>query len=299
MCQLVDENTVIYDHVNNLEMGKEGVEERLEVLPSSVRDLLGLAGDPTDSIPGVPGIGSKTAARLLKDYGSIEGVYENLGHIKNAKVREALEKHRDQAMLSRDLATLHDTVPFEWSIEGLEYHGADIKELVAVLKELEFSKLLKEFSEKSPDAHQGKTGFKAVETDGELSSLLEEARAKGVMAIAIEPFAKGPMEGAISAGIALSEEAVYCIAVSLAAQAFLKACLSDSRIKKHTDNSKLLHSYALQNGFELAGLSIDTSLPLSLTVFFRPRRTCPSAGGAHKAQDGAKNDICDAFLKKL
>ncbi|MEK7679944.1 MAG: 5'-3' exonuclease H3TH domain-containing protein, partial [Deltaproteobacteria bacterium] len=153
MCQLVDENTVIYDYVNNREMGKEGVEERLGVAPCSVRDLLGLAGDPTDSIPGVPGIGSKTAARLLKDYGSIEGVYENLGHIKNEKVHGALEKHREQAMLSRDLATLHDTVPFEWSIEGLEYRGANLKELIGLLKELEFGKLLKEFSEKGAEAH--------------------------------------------------------------------------------------------------------------------------------------------------
>lgn len=301
MCQLVDENTVIYDYVNNREMGKEGVEERLGVLPSSVRDLLGLAGDPTDSIPGVPGIGSKTAARLLKDYGSIEGVYENLGHIKNAKVREALEKHRDQAMLSRDLATLHDTVPFEWSIEGLEYHGADIKELVAVLKELEFGKLLKEFSEKSLEAHAGKPGFKMIETDGELSSLLDEARAKGVMAIA---FAKGPVQGAVSAGIALSEEAVYCIAGGLSAGAFLKACLSDSRMKKHTDNSKLLHSYALQNGFELAGLSIDTSLasyvldPSSSGHTIEDLALQQSGAVIREAEDGDKHGLCDALSQK-
>ncbi|MBI5238365.1 MAG: DNA polymerase I [Deltaproteobacteria bacterium] len=260
MCQLVDENTVIFDYVNNREFGEEGVEERLGVAPSSVRDLLGLAGDPTDNIPGVPGIGSKTAVRLLKDYGSIEGVYENLGRIKNEKVQGALKNHRDQAMLSRDLATLHDTVPFEWSIEGLEYRGANLKELTGLFKELEFGKLLKEFSENGPDAGAAKTGFKTIETDGELSSLLAEARAKGILAIAIEQFGKGPMEGVISAGIALSEENVYCIAGNLSAKPFLKASLSDSRIKKHTDNSKLLHSYALQNGFELAGVSIDTSL---------------------------------------
>lgn len=304
MCQLVDENTVIYDYVNNRELGKEGVEERLGVLPSTVRDLLGLAGDPTDSIPGVPGIGSKTAARLLKDYGSIEGVYENLGRIKNEKVRVALEKHREQAMLSRDLATLHDTVPFEWSIEGLEYHGADIKELMAVLKELEFGKLLKEFSEKSPEAHAGKSGFKTIETDGELSSLLAEAKAKGVMAIAIEPVAKGPTEGAVFAGIALSEEAVYCIAGGLSAQAFLKACLSDSRVKKHTDNSKLLHTYALQNGFELAGVSIDTSLasyvldPSSSGHTIEDLALQLNGAVIRQAQDGDKGSLCERLSQK-
>ncbi|MBI5810536.1 MAG: DNA polymerase I, partial [Deltaproteobacteria bacterium] len=145
MYQLVNGNTVIFDYLRGKEDGEKDVEEKFGVGPSLISDLIGLAGDASDGIPGVTGIGFKTAAKLLKEYGSIEGVYGNIDGIKG-KMRENLIKDKDRAFLSKELATLHTEVPFEWSLDGFQYVGPDYKELIPLLRELEFEKILKEIS---------------------------------------------------------------------------------------------------------------------------------------------------------
>ena len=124
---------VIYD--------AEGVKEKYGVYPGQIVDYLALKGDASDNIPGVPGIGEKTAASLIGEYGSLEGVYEHLEDIRGARARKALEEHRESALLSRELAVMRRDVPLGEGAEEWEMRPWDERELRRVFDSLEFVKL--------------------------------------------------------------------------------------------------------------------------------------------------------------
>jgi DNA polymerase-1 len=118
------------------------VETKFGVPPSQLRDLLALTGDTSDNIPGVPSVGPKTAADLLREYKTIEGIYANVGAIKRAKLKENLQQHETDARISQVLVTLKHDVPFDWDKEGLRYGGANVAELRRLMMELELTRLL-------------------------------------------------------------------------------------------------------------------------------------------------------------
>lgn len=142
--QVVDENThVILTHKGISQTtvyDRQAVKERYDVGPIQIVDIKGLMGDTSDNIPGVPGIGEKTAIKLISQYGSIAGVYENIADLKG-KMRENLEANQDLAFLSRKLAEIDTAapLPLEWPPARLERND---KELYAMFKELEFHSLL-------------------------------------------------------------------------------------------------------------------------------------------------------------
>ncbi len=127
---------VIYD--------AEGVKEKYGVFPGQIVDYLALKGDASDNIPGVPGIGEKTAAALIGEYGSLEGVYRHLEEVKAARARRALEEHRESALMSRELATMRRDVPLPLegdAVEGWEIKPWDEEEVRRLFDSLEFVKL--------------------------------------------------------------------------------------------------------------------------------------------------------------
>src|SRR5262249_30751549 len=126
--------------------GPAEVETKFGVRPSQLRDLLALMGDTSDNVPGVPSVGPKTAADLLKEYGTIEGIYENVDTIKRAKLKEMLKLHEADARISQELVTLKHDVPVRWDPEELRYGGADLDELKRLFLELEFTRLLDQIS---------------------------------------------------------------------------------------------------------------------------------------------------------
>jgi len=115
--------------------------------PIKIIDLKALAGDSSDNIPGVRGIGDKTALKLLTEYGSLEGIYENIESIKG-KTREKLETDRDNAFMSKEIATIFRDVPLDITFEEIKYQGANAEELSTIYEELEFYSLLKNFERK-------------------------------------------------------------------------------------------------------------------------------------------------------
>jgi len=125
------------------EYDERKVMERYGLLPDQIIDLKGLMGDASDNIPGVPGIGEKTALKLLKEYGSVEKVLEHASEIKGNKLRERLIEYADQALFSKKLATICKDVPIEFHIEEDRYEIPDYDKLVAVMEDLEFKSLLK------------------------------------------------------------------------------------------------------------------------------------------------------------
>ncbi|HCX03296.1 MAG TPA: DNA polymerase I [Clostridiales bacterium] len=148
--QLIDKGvTVILTKTgvtNIVEYNEEKMEEEYGITPEQFIDLKALMGDSSDNIPGVYGIGEKTGLKLLKKYGSLDGVYENIDEIKG-KMKEKLEKEKNQAYLSYTLAKIIKNLPLDYDIDYFKYVEADKKELMDLYDEYEFRKLKDRFKE--------------------------------------------------------------------------------------------------------------------------------------------------------
>jgi DNA polymerase-1 len=119
------------------------VEARWGVRPEQWADLKGLTGDPSDNLPGVPGVGEKTAVQLLQQYGSLEILLERVAEVRNPRVRQALESFADQARLSRRLAVLRTDLPLEFDLAALRRYSLDTRRLEEVFRKYQFTSLLR------------------------------------------------------------------------------------------------------------------------------------------------------------
>jgi DNA polymerase-1 len=128
------------------------VAERWGVPPERVPDVLGLMGDAIDNIPGVPGVGEVTAQKLMRQFGSLERLYESLALVSGPKLRETLARYRDQAFLSRQLARLDAAVPLELDLERFRVRDPDWERLRALWTELEFQSLLRQLPPRPVEA---------------------------------------------------------------------------------------------------------------------------------------------------
>lgn len=128
------------------EFNRVTIIEEYGITPEQLIDLKGLMGDQSDNIPGVPGIGEKTGLKLLKEYGTIENVYENLDNITAKRLKENLIEHKDLAFLSRRLGEIVTHVPIDMEIEDLKIEEPDWEKLMKMYENLEFNSLIKKFS---------------------------------------------------------------------------------------------------------------------------------------------------------
>ena len=119
-------------------LGIEEVKEKYGIPPEHVIDFLGLKGDASDNIPGVPKVGDKTAISLLQEYDSLENILEHVEDIKKKSIKATLKEYGEQGLLSKKLATIHTEVPLEWTEKLLEMEHCDLEALLALMKELEF-----------------------------------------------------------------------------------------------------------------------------------------------------------------
>src|SRR5437868_7127612 len=144
LMQLVRDGQVeMLDTVKNRRISSEQVIERFGVPPQKVVDVQALVGDSIDNVPGVPGIGVKTAAKLIAEFGDLETLLGRANEVKQPKCREALIEYAGKARLSARLVTLDDHVPLDHEITEFAVHDPDPKELLPFLRSLEFSNLLR------------------------------------------------------------------------------------------------------------------------------------------------------------
>ncbi len=290
MYQLVDENVVILDYISGREYGPEGVEEKFGVRPGQIRELIGLAGDSSDNIPGIPGVGLKTAAKLLKQFGSIEQIYERIGEVKGEKLREKLVEHKDRALLSRELATLHAQVPLDAPLDSLEYTGPDFTALEPLLNELEFRKILSDMLPEMP--REVEKGEFSVVADEEalkrLAESLKAAKRASVMAGMTEESFGGRF---LWLAVATEPEMGYYIPADapggLTAKAVarhLKAFLEDGAVAKETNNSKALYLCFFPLGVTVRGVATDTSLASYVLNPSKPSHTIEALCYEHLSQ---------------
>src|SRR5579871_4169745 len=162
LMQLVTDKVVMYDTMKDRRIGIPEVIEKFGVPPEKVVEVQALAGDSTDNVPGVPGIGVKTAAQLIIEYGDLETLLKRAGEIKQPKRREALIENAEKARISRQLVLLDDKVKLDVPLNELAVHEPDAHKLIAFLKAMEFSTLTRrvaEYSQIDPadvQADQGK-----------------------------------------------------------------------------------------------------------------------------------------------
>src|SRR6202047_3198822 len=164
LMQLVTDCVTMYDTMKDRRIGIAEVIEEFGVPPEKVVEVQALAGDSTDNVPGVPGIGIKTAAQLIVEYGDLETLLLRAGEIKQPKRREALIENAEKARISRQLVLLDDKVKLDVPLDELAVHEPDARKLIAFLKAMEFSTLTRrvaEYSQIDPADLEGDAGMKS------------------------------------------------------------------------------------------------------------------------------------------
>ncbi|GLQ28556.1 DNA polymerase I [Sulfitobacter pacificus] len=147
LMQLVGDGVEMLDAMKNNRIDREGVFAKFGVYPERVVDVQALAGDSVDNVPGAPGIGIKTAALLINEYGDLDGLLERAGEIKQPKRRQTLIDNEEQIRLSRRLVQLDENTPLDFTIDDLEVRDPDPETLLGFLAEMEFRTLTKRIAD--------------------------------------------------------------------------------------------------------------------------------------------------------
>jgi DNA polymerase-1 len=167
LMQLVTDKVTMFDTMKDRRIGIAEVIEKFGVPPEKVVEVQALAGDSTDNVPGVPGIGIKTAAQLIVEYGDLETLLARAGEIKQPKRREALLENAEKARISRKLVLLDDQVALDTPLDELAVHEPDARKLIAFLKAMEFSTLTRrvaDYSQIDPSDVEADAGNKSGST---------------------------------------------------------------------------------------------------------------------------------------
>ena len=270
--QLVSPRIQVYDTMKEKRFGVEEVIERFGVSPEQVVEVMGLSGDAIDNIPGVPGIGEKTAIQLIKTYGSIENLLIHVEEIHQKKLKENLKTHGDLARLSRQLATIHTNVPVNYRLKDFSLSPPDLNHLKEIFKELEFNKLLKELFEKKRSESTTRD-YRLITDRNELLALLEDLRKAASFSIDLETTSPYPMWADL-VGISLSYAPHQAFYIPLGHQGKektrqlplrevleeLRPILEDGEIKKVGQNIKYDWIVLKRYGIHLQGIDGDTMI---------------------------------------
>jgi DNA polymerase-1 len=277
--QLVGPDITVYDTLKEKVYGPKEVEERFGVPPESVIEILGLMGDASDNIPGVPGIGEKTARTLIQEYGTIENLLARTQSITRPKLRQSLLENAHLARLSRELARLHDDLPIRIDYDALKLKGPDNASLLALLRELEFPSLLKYVSQE-PEKEKR---YETVIDEAVLQALTRALSAAGEFCFDTETTSPDPMQAEL-VGISFSvkpHEAYYLplrhaypdapkqIALDHAL-AVLNPVFADAAVRKIGQNMKYDLVVMGHYGMTVKGIYFDTMIASYLLNPGRP-----------------------------
>jgi len=177
MLQLVTEQVKVLNPTkDNLVLDRTKVEETLGVPPERVIDVMALRGDSIDNIPGAPGIGDKGSVELIQQFGNVEAALDRASEVKRKTYRESLENNRDAVLLSKELVTIHCSVPIELNLDEMRTQQPDVSACRALFTELEFTTLLKELA---PAELSRPVDYVMDPTEEDIAEFLTAARAKG------------------------------------------------------------------------------------------------------------------------
>lgn len=268
--QLISDEITMWDTMKNKRLGPAEVKEKLGLEPEMMVDYQALTGDSTDNIPGIPGVGPKTAVKLLLQHGNLKEVLAAASDMKKSKLRQNLLEHKDLAWLSRDLVRLAQDAPLEFDPEDYKFRKPDPQVLTPVLAKLEFSRLINEFA---TPAQEAKTDYRMVLEPAELDGLVAKAREKGYLALDTETTSVEAMRARL-VGISLSAEPGEAVYIPLGhnlhlgeKQAnkkaffdYLRPVLADENLAKVGQNLKYDLTVLKRAGLDVKGVSFDTML---------------------------------------
>ncbi|HEY0797153.1 MAG TPA: DNA polymerase I [Acidisarcina sp.] len=177
MLQLVTEQVKVLNPMkDNLILDREKVIDTLGVPPERVVDVMALRGDSIDNIPGAPGVGDKGSVELIRQFGSLEEALDRASEIKGKRYRESLENNRDTILLSKELVTIHCTVPMELNLEEMRTQAPDVSACRALFSELEFTTMLKELA---PEVEAMPASYVLQPTVEQMDAFVQQAREHG------------------------------------------------------------------------------------------------------------------------
>lgn len=294
LMQLVADDVILWDTMRNQVYGPAEVRQKWGVGPEQICDLLALMGDSSDNVPGVAGVGEKTAAKLVSQYGSLSGVYANIDQIKG-KLKENLLRDQDKAKLSYELVCLNQEVPVTLDLEALRYGGWDDKRLRALFSELEFNRLLEALGEEQKSGSETNTAssndppqtvssigivestaskrYEVVLTREALNNCVEACRTKGTFALDTETTSLDAWRAEL-VGISLAWEPDHGVYIPIGHRVIgdppqlpkdtvleaLRPLFADPTVKKVGHNIKYDDMVLRRAGVPVRGYQFDTMI---------------------------------------
>ena len=289
LMQLVSDKIRLYDPMKSKVIGEKEVLEKFGVKPTQVIDVQSLAGDSSDNIPGVPGIGVKTAAELINKYKNLDTLLKKASEIPQNKRRETLLENKDKALLSRKLVTLKKDVPVKDNPASFAFKDVNKENLFTFLREMEFNRLLsqaisfygeenvstsnKETSKKKISKIETKL-YKSILNEKELNKLIKTLNEKSLIAVDTETSSLNPLEADLI-GISFSYAPNEAFYIPLAHKNIkslkkeivikkIKPILEDPSIKKVGQNIKYDFIILKNNGIEIE--PVEDTMLLSYTL---------------------------------
>lgn len=244
----------------------KAVEEKYGIKPQQIIDLKGLMGDTSDNIPGIPGVGEKTALKLLKQFGTVEEVVNRIDEISGKKLQEKVRQNRQQTLLSKQLATIYTEIPLPLSIEDLRWTGGDHEQIVALFKKLEFKSLLERMDKSqnlkniSNQIEQETISVQEIYTSDELKDW-ESFFQQDPLSVFVEITEDNPHYADI-AGISVSDgqKQLFLTKEVLSQSELIQQWLSNSERKKYLFAMKKTRLVLRKLGYWLNGCDFDTLL---------------------------------------
>jgi len=277
MMQLVSPEVQMLDTMKNKWIGVNEVKEKFGVPPEKVIEVMGLMGDSSDHIPGVKGVGPKTATELIQKYGSIEKLYKCIDEIEKKKLKEKLIQDKERALLSRKLVTIDTAMKLECSLDDLKVRPSKNEDLRKLFSEFEFSSMMAVLEDRSEETSKPtkplKKKYETVLTEPAFNKWIKKLKKNKIFALDLETTSLRPVQ-ARAVGISFScnmGEACYIplghsylgmpdqLGVDWVFDK-LKPILEDPKIKKVGQNIKYDFIVLKNEGVQLQGIAFDTML---------------------------------------
>ncbi|MFO7865212.1 MAG: DNA polymerase I [Candidatus Aminicenantes bacterium] len=267
--QLADQNISVYHVAKDKHLNEADIKEEFGVEPRQVKDVLALWGDPSDNIPGIQGIGEKTAKKLIQTFGSLDALLENLDAVKNIRVKKNIRQQKDRLALSRKLAEISRDLPLDFHLKDFEITDPDYDKLLPLLQELDFTSLLSQYLQEKGNGQ--KTKCRLILEEKELDRLITKIKQAGRVSVDTETDSLFPTRARlIGMSFAVKPHSAWYLPLRHdylgaprqipveTALSRLKPVLADPEIKKIGQNIKYDVIVTRRENIPLNGIELDS-----------------------------------------
>ena len=270
LLQLVDKCILVFNPAKEVCLDEKKVKEVFGVSPAQVVDVLSLWGDPSDNVPGVPGIGEKTSKMLISQFGTLENLLQHISEVKNPRLREKIEQNLGQLELSRQLVTLEKNLDVPFNLDDFAISEPNRAELRALFQELEFTSLLSELVKRPGDV---KKDYTAILDEKGVKALISQIKKAGFVSLDTETDSPFPTRARL-VGMSFATRAGEAFYLPLrhdypgapgqvpkeTAFRLLKEVLGDPKIRKIGQNIKYDYIVLKREGLLVQGIDQDTMI---------------------------------------